>query len=60
VSVGIGFVLATATMYWIVGPVWNYPASIGDSAAITLIFTVISLIRSYAVRRGFEWWLRRA
>ena len=35
-------------------PIFGYPVSLSDSLWISLIFTVISVIRSYAVRRIFN------
>ena len=35
-------------------PIFGYPVSVVDSLWISLIFTVISIIRSYAVRRIFN------
>ena len=42
-------------------PVFGYPVSLSDSLWISVIFTVISIIRSYIIRRWFnskeELWL---
>ena len=35
-------------------PIFGYPVSVVDSLWISLIFTAISVIRSYAVRRIFN------
>ena len=35
-------------------PIFGYPVSLSDSLWISVIFTVISVIRSYAVRRIFN------
>ena len=35
-------------------PVFGYPVSLVDSLWISLIFTAISVVRSYAVRRIFN------
>ena len=35
-------------------PIFGYPVSVVDSLWISLIFTVISVVRSYAVRRIFN------
>ena len=35
-------------------PVFGYPVSVVDSLWISLIFTAISVVRSYAVRRIFN------
>ena len=35
-------------------PIFGYPVSLSDSLWISLIFTAISVVRSYAVRRIFN------
>ena len=35
-------------------PIFGYPVSLSDSLWISLIFTAISVMRSYAVRRIFN------
>jgi len=49
----VGYWLAIVTQL-IVFPWFGYPARFGDAAAIGGIYTVISIIRSYALRRIFE------
>jgi hypothetical protein len=39
---------------------WKHlPLSFGESLSITLIFTAVSLVRSYLWRRYFNWRLHR-
>ena len=35
-------------------PIFGYPVSLSDSLLISIIFTAISVIRSYTVRRIFD------
>ena len=35
-------------------PIFGYPVSLSDSLWISVIFTAVSVIRSYAVRRIFN------
>ena len=37
-------------------PVFGLSVSIGQNLAIGLVFTVVSLVRSYVLRRLFEMW----
>lgn len=53
-NVLIGYSIAT-TANWIVLPWFGLPASIAQSAGIGLILTVVSIVRSYYVRRLFVW-----
>ena len=39
----------------IILPLFGYNVTIGDSFAIGFAFTVVSLVRSYALRRMFNW-----
>jgi len=54
VDVGIGFVIAIVTTLYAL-PLFGFHPSLTQSFGITLIFTVISVIRKYIVRRLFNW-----
>lgn len=49
----IGFTVATISNF-IVLPMFGYNVTPGDSIAIAVVFTVISLVRSYVIRRIFN------
>ena len=53
VSTAIGYIIATAANYYIL-PFFVQGVTLHNSAWIAVIFTVISLLRGYAVRRGFN------
>ncbi|MDG1313911.1 MAG: hypothetical protein P8P29_00110 [Flavobacteriaceae bacterium] len=36
-------------------PLFGYAVTVADSFAIGLAFTAVSLVRSYALRRWFNW-----
>ena len=52
-NIAIGYMVALASQI-AVFPMFDIHVSIGDNLAIGAWFTVISLIRSYAVRRLFN------
>ena len=52
-NVAVGYVLAVATQV-MVFPWFGVRASLEENLAIGAVFTSISLIRSYALRRLFE------
>jgi hypothetical protein len=52
-NVTVGYVLAVATQI-VVFPWFGLHASFGDNMGIGAVFTCISLIRGYALRRLFE------
>lgn len=57
IGMAIGFVLSLV-LNWLL---WKYryqyqPVTWGMSVEMTLIFTVVSFIRSFAIRRFFNWW----
>lgn len=54
VSTAIGYSVATAANYYIL-PLFGHPVSWGAASWIGVIFTGISLIRGYLVRRLFNW-----
>lgn len=52
-NVVTGFVVAwTVTVYLL--PVYGYEVSTGEAWEITMVFTVVSVIRSYLWRRFFN------
>jgi len=54
-NVSIGYLVALASQL-IIFPVFDIHVSIMDNLLIGAWFTVISIIRSYAVRRWFTGW----
>ena len=52
-NVALGFLLALATQ-GIVYPLFGIDTTLATDSTIALIFTAVSLIRSYLVRRAFE------
>lgn len=53
VNVAVGFGIAVATQA-AVFPIFGLHASTSDHLAIGAVFTVVSVIRSYCLRRVFE------
>ena len=54
-----GFFISWCVWVWVVAPLWGYDTTYVDSFAITGIFTVSSLIRSFVIRRIMNWWSER-
>ena len=54
ISTAIGFVISYLTLL-VLSDLWNLNTTPADDLAITLIFTVISILRQYFVRRLFNW-----
>lgn len=52
-NVLVGYLLAVLANVLVL-PLFGLRPSLGDSFAIGLVFTALSLLRSYALRRGFE------
>lgn len=53
-NIVIGLIVSTAANQLILPAVLGVPLSIGDNVRIGTIFTAISLLRSYAIRRAFN------
>lgn len=53
-NIAVGFVVAMLTWEFVIEPVFNIEKSYVDNLGITTIFTVISLARSYVLRRIFN------
>lgn len=50
----VGFVIAMATYVFIINPLFDLQSSAAESFWIVCIFTVISIIRGYVIRRLFD------
>lgn len=55
----IGYVVALGAQA-LIFPLFGFHASTTDHLLIGLLFTVVSLVRSYALRRLFNWFTVRA
>lgn len=53
VNLAVGFTVALATQI-VVFPVFGLEATLGENLAISSIFTAVSVVRSYLLRRAFE------
>lgn len=49
----VGFIISVVVSIFVF-PLMGIPVTFGENLGITLIFTVISLIRSFAMRRIFN------
>jgi hypothetical protein len=52
-NVVVGYAVAVATQL-LVFPAFGLVTTLGQNLTIGLIFTLVSLVRSYALRRAFE------
>lgn len=52
-NVAVGYALAVLTQT-LVFPVFDLHATTGEHMALALVFTIISLVRSYLLRRMFN------
>ena len=53
-NVVIGFGISTIAN-WYIMPLFGYAVSFRDSAGIGLLMTIISIARSYSLRRFYNW-----
>lgn len=51
VAVGWGIAMLAT---WLVLPLFGHPVGVADAAGISAVFTAISLVRSYGLRRLFN------
>lgn len=54
INTGVGFGVAFATNVLVL-PLFGLHPSLSDTTWITLVFTFVSIVRSYALRRFFVW-----
>lgn len=55
VNVAVGYVVALLAQLAIF-PLFGLRPSLADNLAIGALFTAVSLVRSYLLRRAFNWW----
>jgi hypothetical protein len=58
VNLSVGYVVAVGANM-VVLPLFGFFPSLEQHALIGLIFSVLSLVRSYSLRRAFNWWADR-
>ena len=54
-NTAVGYALAVAT-HFAVFPLFGVQVSVAENLALGLVFTAVSVIRGYALRRLFEHW----
>lgn len=52
----IGLVVSLLVQQFIITPLFHLRTNPGENFLIVLIFTIISVLRSFYVRRLFNWW----
>jgi len=57
-STAIGFSIAFVTNYYVL-PYYGHHVTYMENFQITVIFTFISIVRSYIIRRIFNWYAQR-
>lgn len=60
VSIAIGFCVSLAFWRYVVVPLFKLPVGTGENLEITALFTVLSVVRSYIMRRFFNAGLHKA
>lgn len=53
-NIVIGLVISTVANHWVLPAILGVRMTLGQNVAISVIFTAISLIRSYTLRRLFN------
>jgi hypothetical protein len=54
VNIVIGLIISTIANYLLLQLFLGYPMHLGTNVLISVVFTVISLVRSYSLRRAFN------
>ncbi len=53
-NIGSGFLISLCVWEFIVKPIWKIETNFAENLQITVLFTAVSLARSYAWRRAFN------
>ena len=51
----VAFAISLILQHCVVDPLWNLNTSFFENLSITVLFTVVSVARSYVWRRFFNW-----
>lgn len=54
INTGVGFVMSLFVWEFVVKPIWEINTSFAENLSITLLFTVVSVVRGYMLRRVFN------
>lgn len=54
-NIGSGFIVSLMVWEFAVKPIWEIQTDFSENLQITVLFTVVSIARSYAWRRFFNW-----
>ena len=54
-----GFIVAMLVWQFLVAPLFSYHVTLADNFWLTLIFTVVSVVRNYVWRRIFNYFITR-
>lgn len=54
INTGIGYVISNCVWLFIIVPFWDIGVRVQDGLLINAIFTLISIVRGYMVRRFFN------
>lgn len=58
-NTGSGFIVSLLVQIYVVVPVFQLQTTVAQDFAMTTVFTVISIFRSYLWRRLFNWRIAR-
>jgi hypothetical protein len=53
ISTAIGFAVSWALTFWVL-PLWGFMPTHGQALGITMVYTLTSFVRGYAVRAAFR------
>ena len=59
INTGLGYIISNAVWLGIIVPYWDIGVRVQDGLLINAIFTIISIVRSYIVRRFFNTYFHR-
>lgn len=55
INIAVGLIVSVIANH-LIFPLFGFVPSLGQNVAITAIYTGISFVRSYCLRRAFNWW----
>lgn len=58
-STAVGFVVSMVLQHFVMRAMGR-PTTLAEDAAVVSIFTVVSIVRGYVLRRAFNRWTRRS
>lgn len=54
INILIGFIISWLFFWAVISPIYGFRSGVGESFTITVLYTILSFVRQYFIRRWFN------